>query len=176
VVRTCPRTRHLVAASGSTAKIKIGPKPQFGPIELERLSAFSWTMLGWARYLLGDCKASVVALEKFCALRNNPKAGDPLKWFLLSMAHGRLGEKDKSRDWYERVVDWLDKHARNDGDLRRFRDEAAELLGVRSSARTPALRRPNGRTGAATRWPSLAVLGVKQPVTFGKVKSIGSAR
>ena len=46
------------------------------------------------------------------------------------MAYCQLGEKDKARTWFERAVRWMDKKTSNSGALRRFRAEAAELLGI----------------------------------------------
>jgi hypothetical protein len=54
------------------------------------------------------------------------------------MAHWRLGEKEKARRWYDRAVRWMEKHkdpsqGNNEWpeELRRFRAEAAELLGMK---------------------------------------------
>ena len=44
-------------------------------------------------------------------LRNG---GDSFDWFFLAMAHWRLGEKDKAREWYERAVQWMDKNQPDD--------------------------------------------------------------
>jgi hypothetical protein len=42
-----------------------------------------------------------------------------------------LGEKDVARTWYDKAVAWMDKNKSQDEDeLRRFRTEAAELLGI----------------------------------------------
>ena len=40
------------------------------------------------------------------------------------------GEKGKAREWYDRTVQWMDKNQPADEELRRFRAEAAELLGI----------------------------------------------
>jgi hypothetical protein len=45
------------------------------------------------------------------------------------MAHWKLGAKDKAGAWYDRAVEWMDKNQPNNKELRRFRAEAAELLG-----------------------------------------------
>lgn len=47
------------------------------------------------------------------------------------MAKWQLDEKSKARNWYEQSVDWMAKNKPNDDDLRRFRAEAAEMLGVK---------------------------------------------
>ena len=46
------------------------------------------------------------------------------------MAHWQLGAREESRQWYRQAVAWMEKNQPGDGDLRRFRAEAAELLGV----------------------------------------------
>ncbi len=46
------------------------------------------------------------------------------------MAHWQLGNKDEARKWYDKGVEWMVKNKPQDSELRRFRDEAAELLGV----------------------------------------------
>ena len=81
--------------------------------------------LGVAHYRAGDWKAAIAALEKSMELRNG---GDSFDWFFLAMAHWRLGEKEKAREWYDRAVQWMDKNRPTDEELRRFRAEAAELL------------------------------------------------
>jgi uncharacterized protein HemY len=83
--------------------------------------------LGMAHYRVGDWKRSVEALTKSTQLR---KGGDATDWFFLAMAHWHLGDKDQGRAWYDRAVQWMEKSKRPDEDLRQFRDEAAELLGI----------------------------------------------
>jgi hypothetical protein len=46
------------------------------------------------------------------------------------MACWQLGERDEARIWYERAVQWMEKHAPKNDELLRFRAEAAELLGL----------------------------------------------
>jgi serine/threonine protein kinase len=87
-----------------------------------------WKTLGVAQYRAGDWKATVAALEKAMQLRNG---GDGTDWFVLAMAHWQLGDKDKARTWYAQAVRWLEKNKPQDEALRRFRAEAAELLGIK---------------------------------------------
>jgi tetratricopeptide (TPR) repeat protein len=84
-------------------------------------------ILGVAHYRAGDWKAAIAALEKSIRLR---KGGDSFDWLFLAMAHWQLGEKDKARAWYDRAVQWMDKSPPKNEELRRFRAEAAELLGL----------------------------------------------
>jgi uncharacterized protein HemY len=100
------------------ARKAIGVAPQ---------SSLAWQVLGWAHYRAEDWKASIEALEKSCAL---DQGGDSFQWFFLAMAHWRLGERDKAREFYDQAVQWTDKNKPTDETLRRFRAEAAELLGL----------------------------------------------
>ena len=45
--------------------------------------------------------AAIDELEKAMSLR---KGGDSFDWFVLAMAHCRLGDRDKARRWFERAV------------------------------------------------------------------------
>jgi tetratricopeptide (TPR) repeat protein len=86
-----------------------------------------WNTLGVAQYYAGDWKASVAALDKSVTLTNG---GTSFDYFFLAMAHWRLGDKEKARSWYEKAIAWMHKNRLDDEELRRFRAEAAELLGV----------------------------------------------
>ena len=56
--------------------------------------------------------------------------GDSREWFLLAMAHWKLGDKAEARAWYDKAVEWMEKNQPKNEELRRFRAEASELLGV----------------------------------------------
>jgi hypothetical protein len=64
------------------------------------------------------------------------KGGDSTDFFFLAMAHWQLGEKDKARAWYDQAVAWMDKNRPQDAELKRFRAEAAALLGLAKEAQT----------------------------------------
>jgi tetratricopeptide (TPR) repeat protein/serine/threonine protein kinase len=87
-----------------------------------------WNTLGVAHYRAGEWQPAVGALKRSM---NLPKGGDSFDWFFLAMAHWQLGEKDQARQWYDRAVQWMDKNRPKDEELRRFRAEAAELLGTK---------------------------------------------
>src|SRR5262249_21424523 len=95
--------------------------------------------LGAAHYRAGEWKDAIAALEKSVELR---KGGDGFDWFFLAMAHWRLGEEGKARAWYDRAVRWMDENQRANEELRRFRAEAAGLLGVRGRKDSPLLPPP----------------------------------
>jgi uncharacterized protein HemY len=89
-----------------------------------------WSTLGVAQYRAGDWKAATAALGKSIQLRTG---GDPSDWFFLAMAHGRLGEKDQGRKWYDKAIAWMEQIKSQNNELRCFRAEAAVLLGVADS-------------------------------------------
>ena len=76
----------------------------------------------------GMSEEALAALEKSMELR---KGGDAFDWFFLAMAHGQLGEKEKAREFYDRAVQWMDKNQPTHEELRRFRAETSELLGLK---------------------------------------------
>jgi tetratricopeptide (TPR) repeat protein len=93
-----------------------------------------WNTLGICHYRNGAWNAAIRALEKSMELRDG---GDCYDWFFLAMANWRLDHKEEARKWYERANAWMENKkaelARNkpkDAQLRRFRTEAANLLGV----------------------------------------------
>ena len=83
--------------------------------------------LGAAHYRAAAWTEAVPELEKSMELR---KGGDSNDWFFLAMAHWKLGQKEKAREWYNRAIEWMDKNQPKNEELRRFRTEAAELLGL----------------------------------------------
>ena len=41
---------------------------------------------------------------------------------------GDLGDRDKARIWFDRAVQWMDRHKPHDDELCRFRAEAEAML------------------------------------------------
>jgi tetratricopeptide (TPR) repeat protein/serine/threonine protein kinase len=87
-----------------------------------------WNTLGAAQYRAGDWKAARSALEKSMELH---QGGDAFDWFFLAMTHWKLANKDEARNWYDKGVEWMEKNARADEELRRFRSEGEELLEIK---------------------------------------------
>jgi tetratricopeptide (TPR) repeat protein len=83
--------------------------------------------LGVAYYRAGDWKAAVATLEKAMARRDG---GNPADWLFLAMAHWQLGHKDEARRWYDKGAASMDQNKSQNEEHRRFRAEAAQLLGV----------------------------------------------
>ena len=100
-------------------------------VELSPQTATYWNTLGVAHYRAGNSDKTIETLNRSMALRNG---GDSFDWFFLAMAHWQRGEKDEARSWYGRAVEWMEKNKPDDEELGRFRDEAAELLGVIETA------------------------------------------
>jgi tetratricopeptide (TPR) repeat protein len=97
-------------------------------VELAPKSGDYRTILGMAHYRAGEWKAAITALEKSMEMR---RGGNSFDWFFLAMAHWQLGEKDKARKWYVLAVQLMEKNESKNEDLRRFRVEASELMGLK---------------------------------------------
>jgi tetratricopeptide (TPR) repeat protein len=124
---TCPETQLRDA----NRAVQLANKA----IELEPQRKFLWNTLGVARYRAGDWKGAVTALEKSMALYSlypESLTEESYSTFVLAMAQWRLGDKDEARRWYDRAVRWMDKYEPNQEELRCFRAEAADLLGVKN--------------------------------------------
>jgi uncharacterized protein HemY len=93
-----------------------------------------WNTLGVARYRAGDWKGALEALGQSMRLQQGGGASD---WLFLAMAHWQLGQKDEARTWYDRAVQGMAKSDPQDEELRRFRAEAEELLGIQSQPQQP---------------------------------------
>ena len=89
-------------------------------------------------------------------LRDRGSAFDGL---CLAMAHWKLGHKDEARKWYEQAVEWMETNNPNNEELRRFRAEAAELLGITEPQPTadkqaPDDQAPNGKGSTPSLTPT----------------------
>jgi tetratricopeptide (TPR) repeat protein/serine/threonine protein kinase len=100
-------------------------------VQLAPTDSGSWQVLGWALCSTGAWKDSADAFRKSIALQQDPKGGDSGQWFGLAIAHWKLGAKDEARKWYEQAVKWMDKNAKDNDELRRFRREAEEVLEIK---------------------------------------------
>jgi tetratricopeptide (TPR) repeat protein/serine/threonine protein kinase len=120
LLATCPdaRLRNMARA------VEVAKKA----VELAPSAWSCWNTLGAAHYRAGEWKAAITALEKSIELR---RGGDSFDWFLQAMAHWQLGNKEEARTRFEKAVAWMEKNKPSDEELRRFRAEAEELLGVK---------------------------------------------
>jgi tetratricopeptide (TPR) repeat protein len=102
-------------------------------VELEPGHHDWWHTLGVAHCRLGHWKEALACIEKSRQLEQQgpgykPKPPDSFDRFFEAMAYWHLGEQDKARRCYDDGVQWMEEHAPDHPDLRRFRAEAAELL------------------------------------------------
>ncbi|MFI5461679.1 MAG: tetratricopeptide repeat protein, partial [Isosphaerales bacterium] len=86
-----------------------------------------WNTLGAAHYRAGAWDEAIKALSRSVELT---AGGSPADWFFLAMAEWQKGDKVKARSWYDKAVHWMEERKSQEYELRRFRDEAASLLGV----------------------------------------------
>jgi tetratricopeptide (TPR) repeat protein len=103
-------------------------------IEIAPDAKYTWNTLGAAYYRAGEWDKAVAALEKSMEIR---QGGDSFDWFFLAMAHQKLGHENQARRWYQQAVEWMEKHAPQDEELRHFRPEAEEVLGIRETKSQP---------------------------------------
>ncbi len=90
-------------------------------------SDIAWQKLGWVQYRAGNWKASIEALEKSSKLQDGGM-GDYGQWIVMSLAHWKIAnQKDLPEQERDRHIElervWPEQ-------LRRFRAEAEELMGV----------------------------------------------
>jgi tetratricopeptide (TPR) repeat protein len=111
-------------------------------VEQEPQGGGNWNTLGVAHYRVGDWKEAVGALEKSMQLRAGGSASD---WFFLAMAHWQQGEKDPARQWYNKAVQLMERNKSQDEELRRFRAEAAALLGVTDHPKSTGKKEENAK-------------------------------
>ena len=107
------------ARATELAKRALQFAPQYGPF---------WFTLGLAQYRAGQPKAAIESLRKSMELVTG---GGSRHWFLLAMAHWQLGNKAEARKWYDQAVKSMENDQPGHEQQRRFRAEAAELLGVK---------------------------------------------
>ncbi len=93
-----------------------------------------------AHYRAGAWDEAIEALSRSVELTSG---GSPADWLVLAMAHWRKGDKDKAHSWYDKAVQWMEKNKSQDEELRRFRDEAASLLGVTDYPKSPGKKEEN---------------------------------
>jgi Flp pilus assembly protein TadD len=87
-----------------------------------------WNTLGVAHYRAGDWKAAIDALQT--SLKHQGDNSNDL--LFLAMSHWQRGEREQARQQFEKAIQWLEKHPRQDEQLLRFRAEAEELLGIKA--------------------------------------------
>jgi serine/threonine protein kinase/tetratricopeptide (TPR) repeat protein len=91
-----------------------------------------WNTLGTAQYRAGNWQAAIEDLTKASQLYQGRLFTHDA--FFLAMAYWQLGQQDQARKWYAPAVLWMDKYQPDNEELRRFRVEAATLLGLPEQA------------------------------------------
>jgi superkiller protein 3 len=119
LLATCPDLKFRNPARA----VELGKRA----VELSPQEAGVWNTLGVAHYRAGEWQAAIEALEKSMELRTG---GDGFDWFFLAMAHWQQGHPDEARQWHDRAVEWMEANQPDDMELRRYRAEAAALLGI----------------------------------------------
>jgi WD40 repeat protein/serine/threonine protein kinase/tetratricopeptide (TPR) repeat protein len=102
-------------------------------VELAPDNATFANTLGVAHYRTGNWHEAIKALEKSEQLAPDKYLG--FNGFFIAVAHWQLGNKSQAREWFDRSVEWVDKRGpslipAHQEELRRFRAEAEELMGV----------------------------------------------
>jgi tetratricopeptide (TPR) repeat protein len=104
-------------------------------VELRPLASSIWNTLGAALYRAGDWSAAIEALEKSDSLE--PDRYLAINGFFLAMAHRRRGEEDQARRCYDKAAAWMEERQSQNDMLKRFRAEAAALMGIDPSEPEP---------------------------------------
>ena len=96
-----------------------------------------------AHYYTGNWEEAIQALAKAKVVR---KRGYSLDYFILAMAHWKLGHKEEARTQFAAGAEWMDKNNPDMEELRRLRAEGAELLGITESQSPTDSQRAGGPT------------------------------
>jgi tetratricopeptide (TPR) repeat protein len=94
-------------------------------VELEPKSANYRNTLGVAYYFAGNWSRAIEELNR----SEHMSASRALDWLFLAMAHKRQGDLATARQWYARAVESLEKEDPETTETKRFRAEAAAVLG-----------------------------------------------
>jgi uncharacterized protein HemY len=99
-----------------------------------------WNTLGVAEYRAGAWHKAIDALSRSVELTSG---GSPADWLFLAMAQWQKGDKDQARQWYGKAVNGMENNKSQDEELRRFRSEAASLLGVTEQPQSTGKKEEN---------------------------------
>lgn len=97
-------------------------------VELAPDDGVNWSTLGTCYYRAGQWQPAVEVIDKSLKLLGERYKAFNL--FFLAMAHWQLGNKELALKHNEQARQWMEKNSPNDEELRRFRAEAAALLGL----------------------------------------------
>ncbi len=121
----------IVSRSGASVhSARLASEMAKKAVELNPQAGHMWNTLGIAQYRAGNWKDAIAALDQSRELR---KGGDGFNWFFLAMALWQLDSQEEARKWYDQAVVWMDKNQPKTEELRRFRAEAEELMGIKQN-------------------------------------------
>jgi serine/threonine protein kinase len=89
-----------------------------------------WHTLGVAHCRAGHWREALEAIEKSRQLEKHSGPIDSFDRFFEAMAYAGLGDRGTARCCYDEAVQWMETHLPDHPDLRRFRAEAAQMLGI----------------------------------------------
>jgi len=101
-------------------------------VKFEPKRGIYWNTLGTALYRAGDLCGAIEALRKSNELGAKSALG--FNAYFLAMAHRRRGEAGPARTWFDVAGRWHRRAAPADQELKRFRAEAAGVLGLSPEA------------------------------------------
>lgn len=99
----------------------------------QRPVGYLWTDLGVAHYRAGNWNEALKALATAAEMPSYRRTANS---FFLAMTYRQLENTDDASKWYFRAVDAFQTEQPNNEQLRRFRAEAAALLGVTENLST----------------------------------------
>jgi tetratricopeptide (TPR) repeat protein len=85
-----------------------------------------WAAFGLAQYRAGKRQAAITALEKARQLKEGKET-----LFVLAMAYWEQGEKQLARERHDEALEWLRLATPHPPWAQQFRDEAAQVLGLK---------------------------------------------
>src|SRR5262249_26526921 len=68
--------------------------------------------LGAVLYRAGRCEDAIRTYDEACAL--HAKGGNSCNWYVMALAHHRLGHADEARRWLSKAVEWQEQASQKD--------------------------------------------------------------
>jgi tetratricopeptide (TPR) repeat protein len=97
-------------------------------VELEPKNGLLWNTLGVAQYRKGDYEKAIESLAKSEEVLQDEQYS--FNGFFLAMAHWQLDHKQEAKDFFEKSIEWMDANQPTNGELLRFKAEAAKLIDI----------------------------------------------
>src|SRR5262249_24236669 len=93
----------------------------------------TWNTLGVAAYRVRDWETAAEVLQKSIHI----SGGGGMECLFLAMTRWQQGRRQEARQWFDQAIAWIGRANSPDPELRRFRAEAATLLGPDRPALCP---------------------------------------